>query len=68
MSDPNKLLETTVYSLSEKPLIGILLIETDEGMIDLAVNKTGAEQAIAELQKFVRGESEPFPLGGKSPN
>ncbi|MDR6759220.1 hypothetical protein J2Y48_004536 [Mycoplana sp. BE70] len=59
MYEFNTLLDSEIYTLSTNPLIGVLEVVTDQGSIELAVNKDGAESLIATLLEFLaEGEGE----------
>lgn len=53
MAEPNKLQESFIHLLHKKPLLGVLLLETDNGKIDLAINEAGARELLGQLQKFL---------------
>lgn len=53
MHEFNTLHESEIYTLSTDPLIGVLEVVTDQGSIELAVNKDGAESLIATLLEFL---------------
>ncbi|SJM34518.1 hypothetical protein [Mesorhizobium delmotii] len=58
----NKLLDVDTTLLSAEPLIGLLELETDTGTIELAMNRTLAEQllfAIVEFLQVGKGDDAP---------
>jgi hypothetical protein len=58
----NKLLDADTTLLSAEPLIGLLELETDTGTIELAMNRTLAEQllfAVVEFLKAGKGDDAP---------
>jgi hypothetical protein len=53
MSEPNKLLGVHIHHLHKDPLLGLMDLETDEGMIEVAINRAIAELLIEQLQGFL---------------
>jgi hypothetical protein len=53
--DPNRLHESAVETLSKSPLVGVLVMRTDQGPIDLAINRNAAKLLLIELQEFLSG-------------
>lgn len=51
--EPNRLLESEATALSAEPLIGMLLLTTDQGSVNLAINEAVATQLIEELETFL---------------
>lgn len=58
MSEPNKLLGVHIHRLHKDPLLGVLDLETDEGMIDVAINRTVAELLVEQLRGFLASGDE----------
>jgi hypothetical protein len=54
---PNKLLDVAVGQLYSDPLLGVLVLRSDEGVIDLAINAAIAEELVKAVQQFLAGES-----------
>ncbi|WP_366512629.1 hypothetical protein [Mesorhizobium sp.] len=50
----NKLLDVDTTLLSAEPLIGLLELETDTGTIELAMNRTLAEQLLFAIVEFLQ--------------
>jgi hypothetical protein len=57
---PNKLLHSDIVKFSVVPILGALVMETEEGTIDMAINRTVAEQLLAELEQFLNGETQMY--------
>lgn len=53
MSEPNKLQGSFIHQLHKKPLLGVLMLETDKGTIDIAINESGARELLGQIQKFL---------------
>jgi len=51
--EPNKLLGSEIDRLSDDPLIGVLRLDTDEGEIEVVVNRAGAEELARQLADFL---------------
>lgn len=51
--EPNKLLASEINRLSDDPLVGILRFDTDEGEIEIAINRIGAEDLARRLADFL---------------
>jgi hypothetical protein len=50
---PNKLLSSDIVTFSDDPLLGSMVLETDEGVIDMAINRLGAEMLYRRLADFL---------------
>lgn len=50
---PNKLLSSDIVKFSDDPPLGALVLETDEGVIDMAINRLGAEMLYEQLADFL---------------
>lgn len=54
---PNRLHQSSLdATISPEPLIGLISLETDDGTIELAVNRESATLLIAVLTEFLSGE------------
>jgi hypothetical protein len=49
----NKLLDSEYVALSTEPLVGMLLLDTDQGPVELAINKDKAEFLLSALFEFL---------------
>ncbi|WFP89829.1 hypothetical protein [Ensifer adhaerens] len=49
----NKLHESFVVIISDKPRLAILQLETDNGRVEVEVNETVAQILADEMQKFL---------------
>lgn len=56
--EPNKLQGSTILLLSASPLLGALILETDEGPVHMAVNRAVAEMLLEDLREFLKQEAE----------
>lgn len=54
--DPNRLHESAIETFSRNPLVGVLVMRTDQGPIDLAINRNAAKLLVIELQEFLNGK------------
>lgn len=64
--DPNLLHESSYILFTRKPnVIGLLLLDTDEGIFECAINRTVAEILRNNLDAFLNGE--PSPAQGTPP-
>ena len=57
--DPNRLLQSGYMLLSDDPLVGVIVMETDEGVSNIAVNRAVAEELQENLQRFLEGKKSP---------
>jgi len=53
---PNRLMDCEITALSAEPLVGGMLLSTDQGDVHLAINEAVAELLIEELQTFLSAE------------
>lgn len=56
-TDFNRLRESSVAQLAPVPLLGILVLNTDDGLIDMAINKATAEELRSALDRFIAGQA-----------
>lgn len=56
---PNRLLQSGYMVLSTEPLVGVIVMETDEGVLDVAVNRSVAEELLENVQMFLEGKKSP---------
>lgn len=49
----NKLLDSEYVAISTDPLVGMLMLDTDEGPIEIAINKDKAEFLLSALFEFL---------------
>lgn len=61
--DPNRLLESGYMLLSSEPLVGVIVLDTDRGMIDFGVNREVATELRDNLNRFLEGR----PSDGQGP-
>ena len=59
---PNKLLDIQVRKLDDQSTVAIVVLDTDHGRVDFVVNKTMAEFIRAEMDEFLEGRAEAFPV------
>lgn len=52
-SDPNKLYSANIVKFSDDPLLGALVLDTEQGVIDMGINRLGAEQLHKVLEEFL---------------
>ncbi|CAN7687291.1 hypothetical protein LJR030_003152 [Rhizobium sp. LjRoot30] len=57
-TDFNRLKESSVAQLAPVPLLGILVLNTDDGLIDMAINKATAEELRTALDRFIAGRAQ----------
>lgn len=55
---PKRLHGANIVQLASEPLVGMIALETNAGVVDLAINRLVAQQIADEIAKFLRGESE----------
>lgn len=60
-ADPLRLEWSDYILLSADPLVGVMLLSTQDGFIDIAINATVARELRANLDRFLAG-LEPLPL------
>lgn len=58
---PNRLLEPQVWKLDDESTLGFVVLETDHGFVEFAINRGGAEELSEALDDFLTGKSEKFP-------
>lgn len=52
---PNRFnLVSDSYVVSKEPLVAVVMMDTDDGTVELAFNRAGAEHLIEELQKLLK--------------
>jgi hypothetical protein len=54
---PNRVLMGEMHPLSDDPLVGLLTLETDDGTIELAINRSVAETLKDLMEQFLRDET-----------
>lgn len=55
--NPNRLLDAQAVMLHKEPLLGALVMSTDEGAIDVAINRNVAEMLLTEIEAFLHGDA-----------
>lgn len=50
---PNKLQGSTIMKLHDDPLLGRLIINSDQAVLDMAINRAGAEELLEALTEFL---------------
>ena len=58
---PNRLLETKVWKLGDEGEFGLVVLETDHGFVEFAVNSKVAISLSKALEEFLAGKGEKFP-------
>jgi hypothetical protein len=56
---PNKLLQSGYMLLSKEPLVGVVVLETEKGIIDFGVNRAVAEELRQALDDLLAGKQSP---------
>lgn len=50
---PNKLQGSTIMKFSDDPLLGRLIINSDQAILDMAINRAVAEELLDTLLEFL---------------
>lgn len=58
---PNRLLELQAWHLPGEKDLGFVLLETDHGMVEFAINRNVAEMLRDEMQAFLDGKVDELP-------